>query len=128
MFDSLGEATHGKVGSKSISTTNGGRFATTRGVRPTHKSSVDNLAMDHQHRLLVALILAKDPCGSYSIMSLVLVARHHWPRAHILEWGRITVDIQKTLVLCVVQVRYMWVRNSVGDSENVNNSLYVVIK
>ena len=71
MFDLLVEVTREKVVLKSISTTNGGRFATTRGVRPTHKSSVDNLAMDHQHRLLVALILAKDPCGSYSMMSLV---------------------------------------------------------
>ena len=105
MFDLLVEVTREKVVLKSISTTNGGRFATTRGVRPTHKSSVDNLAMDHQHRLLVALISAKDPCGSYSMMSLVLVARRLWPRAHILEWDRITVDIQKTLVLCAVQVR-----------------------
>ena len=125
MFDLLEEAPREKVVLKSMSRTNGGRFVTTRGARPTHKSSVDSLAMDHQHRLLVALISAKDPAGSYSMMSLVLVARHHWPRVHILEWGRITVDIQKTLVLCVVQVRYMWVRNSVGGSENVNNSLYV---
>ena len=114
MFDLLGEATREKVVSKSISTTNGGRFVTTRGARPTHKSSVDNLATVLRHRLLVALISAKDPGGSYSMMSFVLVARHHWPRVHILEWGRITVDIQKTLVLCVVQVRWMWVRNYVG--------------
>ena len=107
MFDLLGEATHGKVGSKSISTTNGGRFATTRGARPTHKSSVDNLVTVLQHRFLVALILAKDPAGSYSMMYLVLVARRLWPHAHIWEWGRITVDIPKTLVLCVDQVRWM---------------------
>ena len=63
MFDLLGEATHARrSGRKSISTTNGGRFATTRGARLTHKSSVDNLVTVLQHRFLVALILAKDPC------------------------------------------------------------------
>ena len=104
MFDLLGEGTHEKVVLKSISTTNGGRFVTTRGAQPMHKSSVDNLVTVLRHRLLVALISVQDPCGSYSMMYLVLEARRLWPRAHILEWGRITVDIQKTLVLCVVQV------------------------
>ena len=96
------EVTHGKVGSKSISTTNGGRFATIRGVRLTHKSSVDNLDLDLPHRLLVALTLAKDPAESCSMMSLVLGAKHHWPHAHILEWAHITVDIPKTPALYVV--------------------------
>ena len=58
MFDSLEEAPREKVVLKSISTTNGGRFVTTRGARPTHKSSVDNLVTVLRHRLLVVLISA----------------------------------------------------------------------
>ena len=126
MFASSGGETYKKVASKSISTTNGGQFAMTHGVRPTHKSSADNSALVLRHPLLVALISAKDPGGSYSMMSLVLVARHHWPRVLILEWVPITVDIPKTLALCVVQVRQIGVRTSVGNREHLSTTLHVM--
>ena len=114
-YASSEEAPREKVVSRFILTINGGQFAMITGARPMHKSYVDNLDTVLQHRLLVALISVKDPGGSYSMMSLVLVARHLWPRAHILEWDRITVDIQKTPVLCVVQVRWMLVINSLRE-------------
>ena len=72
MFDSLEEAPREKVVSRSTSTTNGERFAMIRGARPTHESSVDSFALVPRHQLLVALNSAKDPGGSYSMMSLVL--------------------------------------------------------
>ena len=110
-YASSEEAPRVKVVLRFILTINGGRFAMITGARPTHKSSVDNLVTVLRHRLLVALISAKDPCGSYSMMYLVLVARHLWPRVLILEWDRITVDIQKTPAFGVVQVRWMWIKN-----------------
>ena len=91
--------------SKSTSTTNGERFATIRGVRPTHESYVDNLAMEPRHPLLVALISVKDPGGSYWMMSLVLVASRLLNYVDIWEWDRTTATIAKTRVLCAVQVK-----------------------
>ena len=98
MFDSSVEATSEKAVSKSISTTNGGRYVTMRGVRPMRKSFVDNLALDPRHRLLAGLGSAKDLGGSYWMTYLVLAARRLWLRAHILESDHITVAILKTPV------------------------------
>ena len=109
MCASLGVGMHEKDESRSKSTASGGRFATIRGVRPTHESSVDSSDLDTRHRLLVALISAKDPGGSYSMMSRVLEASRLWSTAHIRESGHITAVILKMRVLFAVQVSVLHV-------------------
>ena len=105
MFASSVEATREKDELRSASTTNGGQFVTTHGVRPMHKSFVGNLATALPFRLLVALDSAKDPDVSYSIMSIVLERRRLWNYADTRESGLMTALIPKMRVLFAVQVR-----------------------
>ena len=70
-----------------------------------HKSSVGNLATVLPFRLLVALDLAKDPGGSYSIMSIALGASRLWNYADIRESGLMIALIPRMRVLFAVQVR-----------------------
>ena len=70
-----------------------------------HKSSVRNLATALPFRLLVVLDSAKDPGGSYSIMSIVLEARRLWNYADIRASGLMIALIPRMQVLFAVQVK-----------------------